>query len=432
MPLKSLAAWDPVNPSLSGEPIAESIYRYYAGFRRDFAREALTAVGAGVGTTVMDPWNGSGTTTAAARELGCVGYGFDRNPCMAFVAKAKLLDESVSPSIPSLTSEIVTNFKRRRSVDQLDDESLRLWFTQASAEQIRTLEHETHRLLVGNEQLWPLVHATSLKDVSSLAAFFYVAWFNVVKTLVRKFRSSNPTWIRKAAGNQISVETDDVIAAFQAEVTRMQGLLRARTTDDNWSLTGIELASSRQLPLKDGVVDAIVTSPPYCTRIDYVIASMPELAVLGFGKVDVQSLRGEMIGTLITTDVVGVIDPRWGATCAAFLDRVRGHASHASSTYYLKNHLQYFRSMFDSLGELNRVLRTDGRCIMVVQDSYYKEVHNDVATMLTEMASSRGWHLERKVDFAKKVTLARVNPKTKRYGSPGSAIESVLAFEKVH
>ena len=30
--------------------------------------------------------------------------------------------------------------------------------------------------------------------------------------------------------------------------------------------------------------DAVIGSPPYCTRIDYVIATSIELAILGFGK----------------------------------------------------------------------------------------------------------------------------------------------------
>jgi tRNA G10 N-methylase Trm11 len=210
----------------------------------------------------------------------------------------------------------------------------------------------------------------------------------------------------------------------------MQSKLRKRTPQSSWALTALEMASSTRLPLMDRVVDAVITSPPYCTRIDYVMASAPELAFLGFNKEQWRSLRNEMIGTLTVAPNCPDRDAKWGRTCLEFLDRVKSHKSRASDTYYLKTHLQYFSSMFTSLAEIQRVLRPGGHCVMVVQDSFYKEVRNDLATVFTEMGHSQNWSLRCRADFSKLATLARVNPRSQKYASSGSAQETVLAFQK--
>jgi DNA modification methylase len=430
MPVVSLADWNPVNPRLPADAAAP-VYRYYAGFRPDFVRDALSSLGAGVGLLVLDPWNGSGTTTAVANEFGCVAYGFDRNPAMPVVAKANLLSCDVSASLSSLANEIVANCHKRRTDDRLDDDGLAMWFGGLTTLHIRRLEREIHHLLVDRETPWPIAACSSVSGISSLAAFFYVAGFRVIKGLLKRFRSSNPTWIRLADNERrVSVRSDDLHDAFLAEVSAMQSKLRSRTLQSNWSLTAIELASSTALPLMANVVDAIITSPPYCTRIDYIMASLPELAFLGYSTDQWRHLRDEMIGTLTVPMEGTSVDIRWGAACLEFLHQVKTHRSRASDTYYTKTHTQYFDSIFRSFGELHRVLRPGGACIMVVQDSYYKEVHNDLAKIFVEMTSHYRWSLERAVPFAKIATLAGINPRSKRYRSPGSATETVLAFRK--
>ena len=59
----------------------------------------------------------------------------------------------------------------------------------------------------------------------------------------------------------------------------------------------INQASSLQLPVASGSIDAAISSPPYCTRIDYVKATLPELAVIGYPNGNVtRRLREMMIG----------------------------------------------------------------------------------------------------------------------------------------
>jgi tRNA G10 N-methylase Trm11 len=195
--------------------------------------------------------------------------------------------------------------------------------------------------------------------------------------------------------------------------------------------TSLKVASSTSLPLLDRVVDFVLTSPPYCTRIDYAMATAIELAVLGYGSSGgLGALRRQLIGTSTVPAEVPEASAAWGPSCCEFMQKVAGHRAKASGTYYYKNHAQYFTSISQSLAELGRVLNPGGTCVLVAQDSYYKDVHNDLPQIFVEMASAHGLKLVRREDFRLAATMARVNPRARQYRSRFNATESVLCLSK--
>src|SRR5690349_15349115 len=82
-------------------------YPFYAGFSYEFAHTLISSARLTAGAIVMDGWNGSGTTTSVATAIGLVSRGFDLNPVMVIVAKARLLNNSDRLGLPSLTKEII-------------------------------------------------------------------------------------------------------------------------------------------------------------------------------------------------------------------------------------------------------------------------------------------------------------------------------------
>ena len=193
----------------------------------------------------------------------------------------------------------------------------------------------------------------------------------------------------------------------------------------------IKRSSSLQLPLSSDSVDAVISSPPYCTRIDYVRATLPELAVIEYPNGDsIRDLREKMTGTPTINKNQHHVSAGWGSTCSRVLSAVERHPSKASVTYYLKYYRQYFASVYASLCEIDRVLKRSGRCVLVVQDSYYKDVQIDLPLIFVEMANGLEWCLHKKVDFHVKQTLAGINPDVKKYRNVFQATESVLWFSK--
>jgi hypothetical protein len=193
----------------------------------------------------------------------------------------------------------------------------------------------------------------------------------------------------------------------------------------------IGVGSSERLPLRAHSVDLVLSSPPYCTRIDYGVATSPELAAIGFSmKSQLRELRGTLIGTPTIQGSSHMRDPNWGATCNAFLDQVVQHPSKAAKTYYYKTYVQYFGAISRSISEIARCVKSGGKCVVVIQDSHFKGIRADLAMMFTEIASANELVLSKQVDFPMSRTLAYINTKSRSYRPSSTSLESVLCYTR--
>jgi hypothetical protein len=193
----------------------------------------------------------------------------------------------------------------------------------------------------------------------------------------------------------------------------------------------IDVASSDSLPIPANTVDMVLSSPPYCTRIDYGVATSSELAVLGFQVENgLRELRGKLIGTPTIQGESHQPDLAWGIACNAFLDQVVQHPSKAAKSYYYKTYIQYFDGIARSISEIARCVKPYGKCIIVIQDSYFKGIRVDLATIFTEIASANKLALSRQVDFPMSRTFAHINSNSRRYRSSSRSVESVLCYTK--
>ncbi len=418
------------NPKVrAGGSFSSTWYRFYPGFSESFARSVLSSAGLREGDWVLDPWNGGGTTTCAAASMGLSVCGYDLNPVMIVVAKARCLDPAEYSSLKPLAADI--GRKARKSFEVSPHDPLLAWLVPKSVATVRGIEAAIQTLLVDDSR-YLSVSARGTDAVSDLAAFFYVALFRTVRHLFRPFRTSNPTWLKRpdSQHSRLRPSADSLRDIFREETAAM--LPRTQSIRDRQRAERIlKVASSESLPLPTASVDFVLSSPPYCTRIDYAVATSAELSLLGFGPGSgFSELRRKLIGSVTVPKAVPPVSEAWGQTCVDFLSNLRRHGSKASATYYYKNHLQYFHSLSGSLAELARVLRPGCRCVLVVQDSYYKDLHNNLPAMLAEMGASGGMTFERRNDFPLSRTMAGINPGAKGYRSSFNATESVLTFRK--
>lgn len=410
-------------------------FPYYAGFSANFAGSLLKSLQPTSDTLLIDPWNGSGTTTEAAARLGLYAKGYDLNPVMILAAKARLLSVREKPSLWPLAVQIVETAKE--NIVSVDNDPLATWFIPSSASHIRSIECSVQLHLVDDQDCKFLTTRANYSGISDLAAFYYVALFRANRKLLSKFFTSNPTWTKRPKKKQSRLRSrlETVVEAFLSEVEMMISTMPDERfyCDERGEHVDISVATSESLPNEDESVGFVLGSPPYCTRIDYAVATMSELAILGYRPDDTfDSLRRDLIGTSTVPSSVPEPQTMWGETCLSLLDDVMHHPSKASRTYYYKNHVQYFDSMFRSLAELSRVLRVGGVCVLVAQDSFYKDIYNDLAGMFIEMGSNLGLQLRRREDFQQSRTMAGINPSARAYRGKFDAIESVLCFEKIN
>jgi hypothetical protein len=259
-----------------------SWYSYYAGFSSIFVADVLRTIPSAQ-SNVLDPWNGSGTTTQVAHENGLSVVGYDLNPVMVLVAKARLLGLELSPNESSLCQEIVSTTANMHTSCQHDP--LARWFLPSAVKSIRSLERAVASLLIPKHSTQPFSICKSLNHVSSLSAFFYVALFRVVRELLQSFQSSNPTWTRtKIKDHERRDPTDTHIVAtlwkhvqFMAEI-QFQSYSNFINRDSP-ATARVDIGTSTQLHDTDHSFDLELSSPPYCKRIDYAMATLSELSL---------------------------------------------------------------------------------------------------------------------------------------------------------
>ena len=422
---------NPKNQAFSPHAKGATIFPYYAGYAGSFAKKTLISMGLSPDSLVIDPWNGSGITTQAAASLGVRAFGCDLNPVMVIAAKAALWGGEEKDKIARLASDLV---KEANVFDKelLGEEPLETWFYPSSAGIIRNIESAINCKFFTPDGYDSLFDSEIINKIDPVAAILYVGLFRSVRKLLLDFVPTNPTWVKhpKSKTQRKRPSRETIERGFIIEI---QALAESTSTPP-YSSDGVEkisivLGDAKDLPLGDSVADVVLTSPPYCTRIDYAVATSIELAVLRCSKERFSAIRRSLMGSSTVERKPSVSSKQWGSTCIQFLERLYNHPSQASKTYYFKTHLQYFSALNESIKEVARVLRVGGYAILVVQDSYYKEIRNDIAKITVEMAVNQNLKMIQKKDFLKNNSMSVINSRAKKYVEKRETVETVLVFK---
>ncbi|MFD7059894.1 hypothetical protein [Streptomyces sp. NPDC059906] len=402
-PLTSAKKLSPKRPAVEKAGLAD-VFPYYAGFAFEWAQSRLTSLDLEKSAVVLDPWNGSGTTTLAAQTAGFHSVGIDLNPVankVAYLRTSLLAGDSVAHPPPPISSH-----------GPLSSDALLAWFHESTVRRIRD---------------WTESFSSVRVEQSALG---YVALFRVIRRLSRKFEGSNPTWVKRARNPEdlIKIKPNEIDDAISKEQLFVADRLTTAPVRAKPSL--LLTASAMEIPLLDNSVDAVLTSPPYLTRIDYAVAYARELAILGIDIDSDRSLRRALMGTTLTRPTQVETYDHLSEVSRDLLKKVAGHESKASSSYYLKQARQYLCDLARGLQEITRVSKPGAHMMLVVQDSYYKDIPVPLAEICIAESRLRGWELVGREAFPVKRTLTAVNTPARAY-KKGEVAETVVKFRSV-
>ena len=407
------------------------LYDFYAGYSESFATDVLNGIVANNRDLVVyDPWNGSGTTTWAAAKLRCRAIGVDANPAMVVVAKARLAERRALKSLKESSQLLSPSELTGTTQDILPRDPLNQWFDEGTVNRLRSLQEK-----IGLETCRPPITPSAyVETLSNNLSLTCVTLFKLVRKLTSHFQASNPTWVRvsKSADDKTSFSSNEILNVYRSVLSDIDPETLHSNPRRDLGHVSLFSADARYFEVTNHCdqLQCILTSPPYCTRIDYVISTRRELAVLGANTADVRKLRESQIGTpVIVRPETKVDEERWGRTCTVFLNAVRSHDSKASSTYYLKGHIQYFDGIYSVLKRCAKVLALHGNCTLVVQGSYYKEIPIDLPKIIQEMGSSLGLECEQCFDFRAR-SRYRHNPNARARNMAAPILERVLFLRK--
>mgnify|MGYP003575588529 CR=1 FL=1 len=389
----------------------------YAAYSIDFAVAAVRELSRSSHARIYDPFVGSGTTLEACASLGISSVGIELNPYSALLSRCRV---ALRADLP---------FVRRLLRDA--DRSIAADHAISAGGQVKyVLRRLSRKLNCEVGAVLSLLCRDAHGDFDSEVVAL-VAALHAQKQRAQVHFRSNPAWL-------IAGESPDGGASeehpwiFQA-LNIMDSLL-----SDLASRSAVKRPSSevfatafQAAPIRRGSIKRFLTSPPYLNRLDYINPTVPELTALGYEATgDLDRLRVAMMGTnkmrRRELDYQGVSSK----AASAFLEEVSSHSSKASATYYKKFFQQYFMDLNEFMRWLDFHASTDARGILVIQDSFYKEIKIPIVEIFSQIAADANFIVTVANAEARSRHMGSISPHQRAHAPRKELTEYTLVFER--
>jgi SAM-dependent methyltransferase len=293
---------------------------------------------------------GSGTTPATAQRLGHCAIAFDSDPLAVKIARAwcSRIDEI---EFLQAACEVLDSAQRKISgahLQNIDEETtlfMEFWFDHPARRQLTALSQEIQNL-----------PGRDLRDM---------LWCVFSRMIVTKQRGVSLA-MDVSHSRPHRVFTSAPVLPFDFWPKAVAMVARNKfgwNSRKNWPTARIRRADARRLPLAAESVDAVITSPPYLNAIDYLRGHRLSLVWMGYSISELRQQRTNSVGAERGEDL----------TEESEFDRAREALSvlAATKSFEVREKRMITRYVMDLdgvIGEVARVLRSEGRAIFVVGD----------------------------------------------------------------
>jgi DNA modification methylase len=148
----------------------------------------------------------------------------------------------------------------------------------------------------------------------------------------------------------------------------------------------IRRGDARNIPIKDGIADLVITSPPYINAIDYLRGHKLSLVWMGHQIDELRELRSSNIGSERFHHSAETLSYRGTAE-----RMVRNFTKLPSSSQSML--IQYFSDMDHVFAEISRILKRSGKALIVVGNSTIRGIFVNNSKVLTRLAKINGLRL---------------------------------------
>lgn len=396
------------------------IHRWYyfkEGYSHRLVEKLLKEADIGTGSTVLDPFAGSGTTLLTAQWRGMHSLGVDINPFFTFVQKTKLnwhkydsknlrkeilkLSAVNRGEEPSLEPPQLSSFARKKKPVYLDETLRELLLFK---EKIYDVDTELTRnfLLLG---LASILETVSLvrKDGKGLKFVRGKKPPSVKSTLLRK--------LNDMFSDLMSIEKLGQVGKEEARV------FTTDTRDEEF----VDKIGS-------GQADFVMFSPPYLNTFDYTEVYKLELWFLDlvrdykeFKMLRARTLRSHNLWNWEPTEL-------WKHELLK--EVIRQVRERRLWTRIIPTMIQgYFDDMFLSMENISRTMKNNSYCVIVVGNSSYGNVPIPTDLLLARIAKDVDL-MPVEIRVARQLTTSSQQLKTMKDGLKDYLRESVLILKK--
>jgi DNA modification methylase len=351
------------------------------------------------GDLVLDPMMGSGTTVVEAFLEGRRGIGLDIDPLALRLGRVKTMPMAVERlreagyTVISRANHLLSNGNAidRMLTERYDERTkafIDYWF-----------------LPTTRRELMALVLALQEVADASTRRFLELTFSSIIVT-----KSGGVSRARDLAHSRPHLDKTKIPknAIEQFALRLRKNLNSISELKRNGSMAAPVAGDARLMPFADGVVDLIVTSPPYANAIDYMRAHKFSLVWLGESIADLSELRAQYIGSeRVGHNQYGALPDRPETIVKQLAER------DGSKAAVLRKYLVEMRSV---LSEMYRVLRSDSAAIVVVGPSMMRGIDVQTHYCLADIAAALGFDVvgvaQRTLDRNKRMMPACFGKKT--------------------
>lgn len=350
------------------------------------------------GADVLDPMMGSGTVPLLASLNGCHAVGVDSDPLAVLLASV-LVNPLDNRRFLASASEVVARAVSPNANDRLPvndaatAQYIDYWFDEFAR---RRLARLANAILAGDY------------DAAVLSAL-WIAFSRLIVTkdsgasLARDVSHSRPHRVRDLAVLNPLVSFE---GAARTVLRRHTALREDRPSAHARTMPG----DARHLDLVDASFDAVITSPPYLSAIDYLRGHRLSLVWMGHTIPDLRRLRSSSIGTELSGEFDCSVEEFLNERELKLRSRDAGQVARWVADLRKVSH------------EARRVLRTRGRLTMVVGRATLGGARLPLPDLMISIAESSGFQLTDQ--------RAHVIPSRRRYLPPPSSGASRSALDR--
>ncbi len=248
------------------EPI-HNWYYFKEGFSKKLVEIFIDKFKLNKNSLVLDPFCGCGTTLLACKQKGIKSIGFDVSPFFVFVSKVKTTDYDLG-SLEKAISQIL-KLKREKPKKLPREKFVRKAFPRYTLEDV--IFYKNKILEIKDEKVKNFLLLALIDSAMS------VSWVIKDGAVVKIQKRGRPP-LKKF---------------FKYKLKKM--LKDLKNTKIKPVETRVEIGDARNLKLKNKVIDAVITSPPYLNKIEYTKIYGIEMYFLGFPETKLRSYIGAKV-----------------------------------------------------------------------------------------------------------------------------------------
>lgn len=368
---------------------------------------------------ILDPMSGSGTVLAVARAKGHNAIGIDIDPLAVLISRVwttaidlTALREKGSEVLDLARQTFLSLRTRDAYPENSDDETrqfIRFWFDDYVRRQLASL-------------------ATAIRDVRD-EKIRDALWCAFSRLIIAKQSGASLAMDLSHSRPHKAFDRAPLkpFSKFCWSVERVASNCIDKNLPNPGPIACVHWGDARSLPIHDGSIDLVLTSPPYLNAIDYLRCSKFSLVWMGYSIRELRRLRSTLVGTEVSKSVGDNDDIR------SILPQLnlQPKLQRRQESFLIR----YIDDMSRAMSETSRVLAEGGRAVYVIGENTVRGTFIPNSLIVEKIAN--------KVGLRRIARRSRDLPANRRYLPPPSKQrnpgaldgrirrEVVLTFKKV-